>query len=483
IATFFQGRPGLHCRNRWRKIQRIITQKERKSGPIAPKDLPKTLASVTESVNRRKTAQRSRAHGARSHTHSTPDLPAAAHYESSAYADCMLASASTAAASGHHPLLGFGRMDMPSAMPMPSDSLYGPTLGLYPQQLNQSQEQQEQLYQAAAHFGIAAENSSATTLALASMMAPGSHGDAMSAAFAGDGQLPQTYHIGAARATPAMLSPVIQLHAAQHSGTPDTAGALFMPSTEALFSPTEEQRLRLRRLGRRLYGCAAAPDACEAAFADAVGLTTHIRLAHPMVASQVPSLNGGTSPGGRVHLQGADGGADDTDPQLLPPGAPSGYAIKPYRCAMPGCSHTYKNANGLEYHIFHSRKSNDHLAPGCADADGAVSDVTMDGGYTPIESDDNRLSAEAPPVAQPLLCREAGCQASFASEPELLQHETMQHMRLIRRATKPSHRAKAMAAASSIGGSPLEPPAGPGGAFWGNSTISEVLAASAASGS
>ncbi|KAJ2769090.1 hypothetical protein IWQ56_002686, partial [Coemansia nantahalensis] len=145
IATFFQGRPGLHCRNRWRKIQRIITQKERKSGPIAPKDLPKTLASVTESVNRRKTAQRSRAHGARSHTHSTPDLPAAAHYESSAYADCMLASASTAAASGHHPLLGFGRMDMPSAMPMPSDSLYGPTLGLYPQQLNQSQEQQEQL--------------------------------------------------------------------------------------------------------------------------------------------------------------------------------------------------------------------------------------------------------------------------------------------------------------------------------------------------
>ncbi|KAJ2763774.1 hypothetical protein IWQ57_005446, partial [Coemansia nantahalensis] len=232
IATFFQGRPGLHCRNRWRKIQRIITQKERKSGPIAPKDLPKTLASVTESVNRRKTAQRSRAHGARSHTHSTPDLPAAAHYESSAYADCMLASASTAAASGHHPLLGFGRMDMPSAMPMPSDSLYGPTLGLYPQQLNQSQEQQEQLYQAAAHFGIAAENSSATTLALASMMAPGSHGDAMSAAFAGDGQLPQTYHIGTARATPAMLSPVIQLHAAQHSGTPDTAGALFMPSTE-----------------------------------------------------------------------------------------------------------------------------------------------------------------------------------------------------------------------------------------------------------
>ncbi|KAJ2073921.1 hypothetical protein GGI16_008781, partial [Coemansia sp. S142-1] len=34
IATFFHGRPGLHCRNRWRKIQRIISQKERKSGPI-----------------------------------------------------------------------------------------------------------------------------------------------------------------------------------------------------------------------------------------------------------------------------------------------------------------------------------------------------------------------------------------------------------------------------------------------------------------
>ncbi|KAJ2385365.1 hypothetical protein GGI05_004724, partial [Coemansia sp. RSA 2603] len=61
IASFFQGRPGLHCRNRWRKIQRIITQKEKKEGPITKDDLDHTLASVTESVNRRKTAQRSQA--------------------------------------------------------------------------------------------------------------------------------------------------------------------------------------------------------------------------------------------------------------------------------------------------------------------------------------------------------------------------------------------------------------------------------------
>ncbi|KAJ1936720.1 hypothetical protein EC988_008113, partial [Linderina pennispora] len=60
IATFFQGRPGLHCRNRWRKIQRIISQKERKTGPIPENDLNRTLAAVTESVNKRKTAQRSR---------------------------------------------------------------------------------------------------------------------------------------------------------------------------------------------------------------------------------------------------------------------------------------------------------------------------------------------------------------------------------------------------------------------------------------
>ncbi|KAJ2843755.1 hypothetical protein J3B02_005173, partial [Coemansia erecta] len=62
IATFFQGRPGLHCRNRWRKIQRIISQKEKKNGPINADDLTTTLASVTESVNKRKTAQRSRPH-------------------------------------------------------------------------------------------------------------------------------------------------------------------------------------------------------------------------------------------------------------------------------------------------------------------------------------------------------------------------------------------------------------------------------------
>ncbi|KAJ1879286.1 hypothetical protein LPJ57_002924, partial [Coemansia sp. RSA 486] len=70
IATFFQGRPGLHCRNRWRKIQRIISQKEKKNGPINADDLTTTLASVTESVNKRKTAQRSRPQ--QSHSASRP---------------------------------------------------------------------------------------------------------------------------------------------------------------------------------------------------------------------------------------------------------------------------------------------------------------------------------------------------------------------------------------------------------------------------
>ncbi|KAJ1927907.1 hypothetical protein FBU59_007175 [Linderina macrospora] len=75
IATFFQGRPGLHCRNRWRKIQRIISQKERKTGPIPENDLNRTLAAVTESVNKRKTALRTR--GPSSHPSRGTDSPPA----------------------------------------------------------------------------------------------------------------------------------------------------------------------------------------------------------------------------------------------------------------------------------------------------------------------------------------------------------------------------------------------------------------------
>ncbi|KAJ2713373.1 hypothetical protein H4R19_002283, partial [Coemansia spiralis] len=263
-------------------------------------------------------------------------------------------------------------------------------------------------------------------------------------------------------------------------------------SLSVLFSPTEEQRLRLRKLGRRLYGCAAAPGSCEASFADALSLTSHIRLAHPVVASQVPSLNGGgTSPGGRTYLQIPDAGPDGADTAGLSPGTPGGHSVKPYRCAMPGCNHRYKNANGLEYHIFQSRKSNDHLADllaaSAADADGAVLGVALDGGGgggALFEASDSPRSSEALPAdmatgSQALLCREADCLLSFASEQALRQHEAMQHMRPIRRAIKPSHRARAIAAAAGIGGSPLDQPRRASGAFWGQTTIGEVLASPA----
>ncbi|KAJ2686238.1 hypothetical protein H4R19_006729, partial [Coemansia spiralis] len=205
IATFFQGRPGLHCRNRWRKIQRIITQKERKSGPIAPKDLSKTLAAVTESVNRRKTAQRSRTQG----SHRPHPPTASGQYESSA---ASTAAATSAVIDSNHALFGFGRMDTSSAMPMPAgSSLYGGPLGPYQQRPSQSQ---EQLYQAAAQFGIGADSNA--TLALASMMAPSDARDNMDSVFANDGQ----------------PSPGIRQHGLSHSGSPDSAGAMFMPSAE-----------------------------------------------------------------------------------------------------------------------------------------------------------------------------------------------------------------------------------------------------------
>ncbi|KAJ1732111.1 hypothetical protein LPJ61_002202, partial [Coemansia biformis] len=175
---------------------------------------------------------------------------------------------------------------------------------------------------------------------------------------------------------------------------------------------------------------------------------------------------------------------------------------------MPGCNHSYKNANGLEYHIFYSRKATDHLALAAGsggDAGGAVVDVAMDGGggvplgsvgaSSPAAAHASESGASNPdsgatasmPVpsteaatgSRMLQCSEVDCLASFVLEHELRQHVAAQHMRPIRRATKPSHRAKAVAAAAAAnaaGGSPVEHSPGATGSFWNQMSIGDVLA-------
>ncbi|KAJ1885339.1 hypothetical protein LPJ66_010165, partial [Kickxella alabastrina] len=205
-------------------------------------------------------------------------------------------------------------------------------------------------------------------------------------------------------------------------------------TSSVLFSPSEEQRQRLRSMGLKLYGCAATPKSCTAAFTDSLSLNSHLKLAHPTVASLIPSLN---SPG-NLPMSAAASTRD----------ALTKAGLKPFRCGMDKCNHAYKNVNGLEYHIFHSRKSKGHLM---MDDDSISGKQASDKQQkqqresdASIESQDvamygDRMDFLESTVA--LQCSEVECLASFDSEQELRQHMAVQHPRPIRRATKPSNRA------------------------------------------
>ncbi|KAJ2731037.1 hypothetical protein IW152_004822 [Coemansia sp. BCRC 34962] len=467
IATFFHGRPGLHCRNRWRKIQRIITQKERKSGPITPDDLTETLATVTESVNRRKTAQRSRLH-------------------------------QQEAVDGLH---ATGQKKM----------------SLKAQRRSQSQEQL---------FGVAPLV--VPTEPAAAPMAP------FGVADDGDSQLgAMRSYVPPPPQPPPQLQPSATRHMLGSSPPHETMGALFMPSDQhstmagvpapsqlkgsasyrsstpggakrsasMLFSPTEEQRLRLKHLGLKLYGCAAAPEQCSVAFADSASLNSHLKLCHPQVACLIPSLCNGTSAGYVGGLQqGLEISAHNSDgSDAATSSMTGGKGLRPYRCAMPDCNHAYKNVSGLEYHIFQSRKSNNHLMRDSPVADGLdgggvdghVPDVAMAergavfdslihgsvaipsdnimGGALALTSPSQTGGIAGSPVLQ---CTEVDCLARFSSEYGLRQHVAMQHPRPIRRAVKPSNRAKPGR------GTPTEQ-LSPSASFWNTTTISDVLGAAA----
>ncbi|KAJ2847175.1 hypothetical protein GGI22_006052, partial [Coemansia erecta] len=331
IATFFQGRPGLHCRNRWRKIQRIISQKERKSGgTLSADDLSKTLASVTESVNRRKTAQRSRP-------------------QSQSFKQALSVAAASKSMTSNNNL----------GTPTQGDDDTG-SFG----QVDQQQQQQQMLDVSGNGFS---EDAAARSLyyghlpgAASLVSAQASGGNAQRGALSGS--------IGAlfmpSEQQPSSLSPGVESFRQQ---------AIAKRTSSVLFSPTEEQRQRLRKLGRRLYGCAATPESCTASFADPMSLNTHIKLAHPSVAGLIPSLSAGAAVSAIASQAFAtissspDTSNDDLmdilakQPVLQQPSLPTaastavpsgesgskGGQLKPYRCAMSGCNHAYKNVNGL----------------------------------------------------------------------------------------------------------------------------------------
>ncbi|KAJ2008157.1 hypothetical protein H4R26_000362 [Coemansia thaxteri] len=525
IATYFQGRPGLHCRNRWRKIQRIISQKERKTGPIPADNMTEALASVTESVNRRKTAQRSRVHYQTCTTRHAGSLGAVPGLTGSKVAEGKVggvharqAALDTSAGPAKLSLKAQRRgqsqemLYMMSPLSIPADAAALAATDMRgirtPQSLALSGSQHQFL-------GSPQQDASMGALFMPSEPPDAALTAAVAAAASS----------GFSQAEGSLRANTLAASASHHQSGGSGGGGGAKRSASMLFSPTEEQRQRLQRLGLRLYGCAAAPALCNASFADSLSLNSHLKLAHPQIASLIPLLNngsgaapassdcaGGGMPGSVAEAVAASiASAPQSERSVGSDNAAAlGKGPRPYRCAMPTCNHAYKNISGLEYHIFQSRKASSHLMlaspsvdqnatdrqegglddampdismaePGVyADMLGGVSHMSRTvGGGDVVAGASSALSMPGAAYqemrsvdSQPLQCTEVDCLARFATELDLRQHVAAQHPRPIRRAIKPSNRVKA-------GRSTPTDPLSLKGTFWGTATISDVLGAAA----
>ncbi|KAJ1914884.1 hypothetical protein H4219_004594 [Mycoemilia scoparia] len=424
IATFFKGRPGLHCRNRWRKIQRMIKQ-QGKTDNIqgnttqhggAHKDAQSVVGSNPSQGNQDGQGSRPQSLVAAPHESTLPIDSQAS------YVDNQIGGVS-------------------------SEDFYQ----------NDTSTIQSSLNYLNANAGHALSHAQIVT------SAPASNQNVMNS-------MPQYYSMGDqesdynASYTSAGQQTMLNDGNLQSQTTIPSCGfsgnSVSTPGTNAakrtssaLFTPTEEQRRRLRQLGLKLYGCSAAKDECFETFSDVVSLNTHIKFCHPTVAQMIPSLGGATglqTPGGLPKSKDA--------------------VIKPYKCAMPGCERVYKNVNGLEYHIFHSKRASSHLNPetyqmalqemqnqhGKHHIDGSSLGLSTFSQLAPKPESsmsgqsymvlpggsDNSHMAGGNRVNPFLRCTNPECSFTCTSGEEYKAHISEAHIRPIKRAVKPSSRTK-----------------------------------------
>ncbi|KAJ1929500.1 hypothetical protein IWQ60_001112 [Tieghemiomyces parasiticus] len=147
---------------------------------------------------------------------------------------------------------------------------------------------------------------------------------------------------------------------------PSSPGEGTKKSPEVASEEDQQLRQRLDELNLSLYGCAL--EDCKEAFRNAPLLVQHARAAH------------------------------GDDPRLKAPGA------RPYCCAMNGCYRTYKNVNGLQYHIFHSKGSAAHFFPA---PDGSINETLCE--------------------EKPYKCPEAGCRKKYKNANGLQYHRLHTH--------------------------------------------------------
>ncbi|KAJ1968044.1 hypothetical protein IWQ62_001484 [Dispira parvispora] len=158
----------------------------------------------------------------------------------------------------------------------------------------------------------------------------------------------------------------------ESSGTAEADKTVDKPERKPLVSDSvgeEDQQLRqrLQDLGLSLYGCAI--EQCGKAFRTPSELQQHAKTHHV------------------------------DHPQLF-----KDPHFRPFCCAMNGCFRTYKNINGLQYHIFHSKGSVAHFHPA---PDGSINEDLCED--------------------RPYKCTEAGCRKKYKNANGLQYHRIHSH--------------------------------------------------------
>ncbi|CAO3596971.1 unnamed protein product [Absidia cylindrospora] len=315
IAQFFDGRPGLHCRNRWRKLQRIAQIKKEKERTSLY--LPSSSGATTTTTTTATTTTNS--------TETIDDII-------SGYTTSKKAKRKSSSSSGHTGTTSFINMG-------PNESI---TTRFHHRHHQQSNAQSSSSITASSSINTNNINAASTASISAlisstsspssspSLSSPSSSSSSLSSSSpspSSSAQPSTTGHILSTNSN-SSLSSLLQPQTFHTTARPqNTALSLPSPSiisnTTTTFNVMNDRRQQDYEAPEPLghlnpYGCDVF--GCFESFSQSNGLFYHMKNVHPDLTN----------------------------------------VAKPYRCAVANCSKKYKNINGLQYHLRDAKGISSH---------------------------------------------------------------------------------------------------------------------------
>ncbi|CAB5195660.1 hypothetical protein RhiirA5_478876 [Rhizophagus irregularis] len=391
IAQFFQGRPGLHCRNRWRKIQRLkkaqkdpsmdmiiitpndITTTNSSSSPhTSTSSLSTTLNSTPQNVLQPNLQSNAQSNLTTNNMQSNVQQQSNTQPHVQSRSSSIMSRQNVNLQQSHiHSNLQQQRLTLNNASPNLSANLQSnlqPNLQSNLQsnlQPNLSSKSNLSSNYVSNYPSKSNNNVSATSLL---KLLPSN----LSSNLTNN----STSSIPSSIAPPSIENntPDTMTHLPSTSSSgPTIASLLSSPSTsvsnnqmnldilddqgnsQPQSQPSQETEVETNV---KAYGCGVT--GCEVSFPSANGLYYHMKAAHP-----------------------------------------TNNADKPFRCALAGCSKKYKNINGLQYHIDNAKGSSGHKY----DTEEGAHDTTV----------------------KPFKCPVAGCKNNYVSANGLQYHQKNVH--------------------------------------------------------